>query len=123
MLDKFKWKFTGQNKMKVKIKAMGNSIPRVAASALHMEHESIMTQAKIFAPVLTGALESSGHVTLPTISGNSIISIGGFGGSAVAYAATVHETHRTKSKFYERALNAAVPGMANRLARIIKAII
>jgi hypothetical protein len=67
---------------------------QAGAAALRTEHELIMTQAKRNVPVDLGTLRASG-VVLPTVrEGNFLVSRGGFGGAARAYAVVVHEGRR-----------------------------
>ncbi len=61
------------------------------ASALYMEGERLMLQAKEQTPVLTGALRSSGMVEPPVWQQDVVQVSLGFGGPSIEYALIVHE--------------------------------
>jgi hypothetical protein len=122
---KFGASLTGDDRLNRKLGAMGMEANVAAAAALHLEHEQIMLVAKERTPVDTGNLKGTGHVSLPTIKGTTIVSVGGFGGPAAPYAVIVHERldvrHRVgQAKYYESALLEAVNGMEKRLGAKLK---
>lgn len=106
-------------------RAFAGDLRQAAASALRVEHELIMTDAKGYTPFDTGALRGSGHVQPTQIVGAELVSTGGFGGPAAPYAVIVHEDLAARhpvgqAKFYERALTEGSRGLAQRLAAGIR---
>ncbi len=93
------------------------SVEKLTGGALFLEAELIMGEAKEITPVDTGTLRSSGFVEKPkqTVSGFEVTL--GFGGPASPYAFTVHETHKTQSKYLEKPLNKAKQNMDKRIAK------
>lgn len=85
---------TGAAEVRQKILALAAAAPQRVADALGVEAELTMTEAKKLTPVVTGALRASGFVQTPTISDRTIEVVMGFGGSASAYALSVHENPR-----------------------------
>jgi len=117
----------GTPAMKQRLKNLSRATIQDAAIALNEEHELLMTVAKRRTPVMTGSLRASGHVQPVQITGHDVVSQGGFGGAAAPYALYVHENLNSRhpvgqAKFYESAFNEALRGMANRLAKHIKAM-
>ena len=112
----------GQQELIRKLQSLGRRVIPVVGKALNQEHEQIMTRAtdKDVVPVDTGALKNTGIVLPPKTVGTVVVSEGGFGGAAVDYAVIVHETHKTRSKFYERPLMEALNGMDTRLAATLR---
>lgn len=119
---------TGDRELIRRLRALGDRILPAAASALHQEHERIMTEAKTRTPVETGALRNSGRVSSPEIRGSVVISEGGFGDSAVKYAIHVHERLDLRhpvgqAKFYESVVLEAASGMEARLGQALRSAI
>lgn len=94
------------------------------AAFLRREHERVMTDAKRRTPVKHGTLRNSGTVLPTEVHGDQIVSRGGFGGAAKAYARVQHDnlwwnkkTGSLQSKrlrhtvgeafFYKRAIDSA----------------
>lgn len=75
---------------------------RRLAQGLVIEAESTIAVSTPDVPVDTGALRSSGHVQEPKWTGEGVSVAFGYGSASVSYAAIVHETHKSKSKFLER---------------------
>lgn len=124
----------------------GGEIKKRGEAALRAEAENIMTESKRQVPVDTGALRSTGHVEQPTRGGSRLSVILAYGGPAgaggavtpgyskktkrvaedpVGYAVYVHEdleAHHTvgKAKYLEDPVKAAIPGMTERLAAIMR---
>jgi hypothetical protein len=113
----------------------GVKAPSVLASALYVEAQEIMTEAKQAAPIDLGTLRASGHVNKPKVSKTGASVQLGFGGAAAAYALAVHEhpsEHSPPSwqsgvrfnqggpKYLERPVREAQKGFADRLARHMK---
>ncbi|CAB4190564.1 hypothetical protein UFOVP1196_71 [uncultured Caudovirales phage] len=118
-------KFTGVEQLKQKLARLAKKIPLETASALYMEAQVEMTEAKRRTPREFGPLRASGFVTLPTISGRNISVTLAFGGVAAGYAVYVHEivglNHPIgQDHFLSSTLNESVPYMAKRIARRIE---
>ena len=101
------------------------AVAKDCAAALYLEAELIMTDSKQnYVPVDTGNLKNSGVVLAPTITGNKVSVVLGYGGSAAPYAATVHEYPKAygqhKNKYLQRPINAAAKGMSSRIASTIR---
>lgn len=131
----------GVNEMITLIKRIGEKFPDRVASAIYVEAEIVMTEAKRRTPVAKngGTLRASGQVHDPERHGRSISVLMSFGGAADAYAIAVHEhlsehsppswiaaeeggmgvTWRvagTGPKYLEGPINEAMPTMASKLA-------
>ena len=115
--------------LKASAEAIVTKLARIAAEApqalgaeLYREGQDVIANALPITPILTGALRRSGHVDEPEMTGGGVSVTLGFGGDAAPYAVYVHENlvarHAppTQAKFLEDPLNAAVPGMADRIA-------
>lgn len=97
--------------------------------AIYDEAEGIIGLAKEkYVPVETGQLRASGHVNPPAQTADAVEVTFGFGNSAIAYAAIVHErVYRSdgvtpihhpvgQAKYLEQAALDALPGMPERIA-------
>lgn len=128
----------GVNDAVKRLNAIADRLPKDTAKAVRYEVEKIGTAADRIVPVDLGTLRASKTITGPTIKGNEIECIIGYGGAAAAYAVAVHETPSehdppswegtnvdfkvkgTGRKFLETPLRAALPGMPERIAERIK---
>ncbi len=82
-LELFMDKFSGQ---------IMNAAKHSVAAALYQFGEEIMADSKAVVPVDTGALMSTGKVTLPTEDGGGVIEVTvGYGDESAPYALYVHE--------------------------------
>lgn len=96
--------------------------------ALYEEANRIFNQSQALVPVDTGALRSSGHVTLPNQGPDGVEVTIGYGGAAAPYAVYVHERldlnhpNGGQAKFLEEPVNAAANGIAGRLADTLDTI-
>ena len=108
-----KWDaLSGRFEFLAKLKDLDEDVIAGTLAGLNLIHEEIMTVAKErcpVAPVRGGTLRSSGRVLPAYIEKGQIISRGGFGGAAEAYAVVQHERldykHTTgQAKFYESAM-------------------
>ena len=120
-----KARIRGSKALQRELKKRAREAPKALAGALFIEAERIMGKSKRLVPVDTGALRASGHVQLPKISGKKVRVVLGYGGAAAPYAVFVHERparHNapTQWKYLETPLNAAIPGMAGRIARRLR---
>lgn len=129
----------GAERMQKKIDALAAKFPERVEGALRIEAELVMTISKReFVPVDLGALKTSGHVLAPTRKGRMVEIILAYGGAAAGYALAVHE-HPSRSsppswegktinfspagrgpKYLELPLNAATPGMMDRISARVK---
>lgn len=112
----------GISDMRRKIEEAKQRLLNAAAGAAYLEGCNIMTLAKEYTPVDTGALKNSGFVTLPVIEKSEVTCEIGFGGPATSYALKVHETHRTMAKFLERAIDESKPTSASNMQAFAKQI-
>lgn len=128
--------------MLTNLRLLALKAPERIASAIYVEAQIIMTEAKRRCPVAPdgGTLRASGMVAVPVFSGKSISCTLSFGGAASAYAIAVHEhlsehsppswvaaemsgrgVHWTSAgtgpKFLEGPINEAKPELNRRLAR------
>lgn len=129
----------GVNDAVKKLNAIAKALPSETAQAVRYETEKIGTDAdRNYIPVDLGILRASKYIDGPTINGDTIECTIGYGGAASAYAVAVHENpgeHDPPSwegvevdfnpagrgpKYLERPLNAAMPGMSDRIAERIK---
>jgi len=104
-------------KLTEKLINLSVSFPYAFRAALFEEATIILAHAKAYAPYKTGQLYRSGRAYTssdkdPKINVQFL----------APYALAVHERHRTKGKFLERAVNEALGGMARRIAKRIAEI-
>ena len=125
---------TGFREMARALDALAAQIPGEVGNAVRAEAEIEMTEAKQRTPLLTGALQASGHVTGPEQDGRDQVIRMGFGGPAgsgnhggesnnvdVGYAVWVHENMealhpRGQAKFLESVLLESAPYLLERVA-------
>jgi len=81
----------GTAELQAVLMKLGAEAPKAAGSALVLEAERIMVQAKALAPVDMAALRTSGHVQPPKVTATNATVTLGFGGAAAPYALYVHE--------------------------------
>lgn len=133
----------GAAQMIAKLKQIAAKFPDHVASAIYLEAQIIMTEAKRRCPVARdgGTLRASGTVGFPVRGPGRKISVEmGFGGAAEAYAVAVHEhpsdysppswvnhpydinwtSVGTGPKFLENPINEAFPMLARRVAERVK---
>ena len=122
-----------------KVNAIAHKLRIDTAKAVRYEVEKIGTDAdRNYVPVDLGTLRASKYIEGPDINSDNIEVTIGYGGAASAYAAAVHENpsqHDPPSwegvtvefhprgrgrKYLEQPLNAAMPGMPDRIAERIK---
>jgi len=117
----------GTREVVAALERLGVRAKSLIAAAIYQEAELIMGDSKEnYVPVDTGALKGSGHVQLPSIVGNEITVMMGFGGPAVDYAIHVHENlhvrHRVgQAKYLETPALIASRDMGDRLAERLRA--
>lgn len=118
----FKASFEGEAAMKAKLRAVaGDKGMRKEARGAALEVGGVILgvmQAET--PVKSGKLRGSEKIKVMVSSKKEDIRISLLaGGPDAPYARIVHETHKTKSKFMERPLLAAVPTAARDIAEKI----
>ncbi len=126
----------GAASMRRRLEAIGRRFPQQVERALREEAEEVMTKSKEhFVPIDLGNLKSSGHVDPVKRRGAAISVQLNYGGPAAAYALAVHEHPSAHSpptwegktifeagpggrgtKYLERPMMQAIPGMDRRLA-------
>lgn len=104
----------------------GDLADEALASAMVIEQEAVISEAKARTPVDTGVLRASGTVLQPEISKNRIEVTAGFGGAAQGYAVVVHEkqgVHHNvgQAKFLESAFLERASKIPANLARRVDA--
>ncbi len=84
----------GASEMIATLKKIADRFPDRVAAALYQIAQQILTEAKRRCPVASdgGTLRASGMVSDPVRIGRKISVVISFGGGAIAYAITVHET-------------------------------
>ena len=105
---------TGLTEALTMLGKLGEGLLIEISETVNEEHEKIMLLAKERTPVDTGALKASGHVIPAKISGDTVQSVGQFGGELAPYALIVHEDltkHHPvgRAKFYESAMQEKSP--------------
>lgn len=116
----------GLEAMKVALQKTTERSINAARAAVYLEMNNIMADALPSTPKDTGALRSSGYVTLPE---STPMVEGGFGGPAADYAVTVHEdlspknwtTDGTGPKYLEHAIDQRRGGMEQNLGALYQA--
>lgn len=125
MADQFSVNLDGLDKLiKTLEKRFGpRPVRKALTRSLVEEAEDLIGAAKLVVPVDTGNLRDTGIVLPPKLNGGIECGFGGTAkgsGAEVGYALTVHETHKTKSKYLERPFNQMLKGFEDRVARSLK---
>lgn len=123
----------GVAEMRAKLRQIANKFPDRVASAIYMEAQIEMTEAKRRTPVDVnyahgripphpGQLRASGLVARPVREGRNISVTMSFGGAAQDYAIHVHENPDAlhpvgQWKYLESVLDESQPHMAARISR------
>lgn len=121
------FKLLGLERFKLATRKKGKAIIRGLERGLVKEAEGVMTISKqAYVPVEFGTLKNSGFVDKPKRRGRRVVIELGFGGPAAPYAIFVHEDllafHTVgEAKYLEKPLRRARRGMAERLAKEIRA--
>lgn len=135
----FSVKFEGLEKALNQLKTFTDKVIPALESALFVEGEQTITEAKMLTPVDDGILINSGFVQLPEREGDNVFVEIGFGGPAgtgnhggetnskdVGYAIIQHEDltffHTVgQAKYLEVPLNKRKVGYSERIAKRIRA--
>lgn len=121
------FKLLGLERFKRSSRQKGEAILRGLERGLVKEAEGVMTISKqAYVPVDFGILKGSGFVDKPTRRGRRVVIELGFGGPAAPYAVYVHEDltafHTVgEAKYLQKPLRSAKRGMAERLAKEVRA--
>lgn len=122
----------GMQKLERIVATGGDRAIKALAKGLYVEATHTFNESQNLVPVDTSALKGSGHVTLPTITSESVEVTIAYGGPATSYALFVHERiyapsgkkvyHRppTRAKFLETPAKRRTKGMATRLGVYIR---
>lgn len=93
---------------------LSSSLPETFRVALYEEALLVLGKAQVYVPIKTGRLFRSGRAYWPSRRDPRInVQF------LAPYALAVHERHKTRGKYLERAVNEQLPGMARRIARRI----
>lgn len=118
-----------------KILAKAGNAPQAAGRALYEEANVIFNKSQRLVPVVTGALAGSGRVTVPSVNAAGVEVTIGYGGAAAKYAIYVHErldlNHKypgaknaqAQAKFLEQPVLEGAPGIGERLADRVEALL
>lgn len=117
---------TGVTELLRALDRAGDLASKALESAMFLEQEAVMSEAKARTPVDTGTLRASGTVLPPKVKGSRIEVDAGFGGAAQDYAIPVHErlgVHHPvgQAKFLESAFLERAPKIPANLARRVEA--
>lgn len=110
---RFGLEFRGQGQIARRLPATWDVFSRAAGKSLLQEGQSILSYARLLAPIRTGALRRSGYAIKVPLAGRNHTVVVGF---RVPYAQIVHETHPTRAKFLEEAFRLFQRGMLARIA-------
>ena len=125
----FEVEWTGADEYLQALQSAGDNVLQVLIQALYAEANDIMLASQELVPVDTGVLKTSGEVLDPTVSGNTVEVVMGYGGAASAYALRQHEelsySHKDgkQAKYLEQPAREAMPNLEQSLADRIEGII
>lgn len=94
MANRLVFEVQGIRELRERFAAAAREGPQVAAQALLVWAEEVMTDAKELVPVRDGILRASGFVDLPAVTPDQVSVTFGFGGPSAPYALAVHENPR-----------------------------
>lgn len=103
---------------------IGREVVSQVNKTIAEEVEQLLIEAKELAPVETGRLRDSGRLVKRKGPSGVMYEIvfGGVTrkGKFVDYAVAVHELHRTKSQYLQKAVAKRVPGLPDKIAKKVK---
>lgn len=109
--------FKGQGAISRRLPGTWEKLSEAAGRSLYQEGKAVLQLARLLAPIRTGALRRSGYATrVPLAKGGHTVIVG----FRIRYAAIVHETHPTRSKFLEQAYRMLAEGMKQRMEAQIR---
>lgn len=117
-----KFRIDGVKEVQAKLRVVEKDTRVRIIKAIKEEGNKIIARAKELTPVDTGRLQESGRLlTFGTVTSKNPQLFLVFGGKKmrgifVDYAGFVHETHKSMSKFLDKAIKEAAPGFATRIA-------
>lgn len=109
--------FRGQGQVARRLPATWQKYSDLAGKSLYEEGQAVLQLARLLAPIRTGALRRSGYCTPVKLANGGTTVLVGF---RINYAAIVHETHPTRSKFLEQAYRMLAVGMKQRMEASIR---
>ena len=122
---------TGLSKL-IKITNTGAEVAKQAiAKGLYLEAQMAFNESQTLVPIDTGILRSSGHITSPVVTPESVEITIAYGGPATDYAYIVHERiyapsgkkvyHKppTRAKYLETPVKRRSKGMGKRLTEFV----
>lgn len=117
---------TGVNQLRRALDMAGPLATKALESAMVLEQEAVISEAKARTPVDTGVLRASGTVLPPEVRGTEVSVTAGFGGAAAGYAVIVHErlgVHHPvgQAKFLESSFLERAPRIPANLAKRVEA--
>lgn len=125
----FKVEWEGADEYLQALQSAGDNVLQVLIQALYAEANDIMLQSQELVPVDTGVLKTSGTVLPPTIMGNVVEVVLGYGGAASAYALRQHEdlsynhAEGKQAKYLEQPAREAMESLEQSLADRMEGII
>lgn len=95
----FNLSIEGLDRLNTQLDEMIAKIRKGAEKGVYRHGSSVLAKADERVPVDTGALKSTGKVTLPEWSGDSVGVTVGYGDESVSYALAVHENMNPNVKW------------------------
>lgn len=123
---------TGLGQLSKIVQNGGDKALHAIANGLYLEAQMAFNESQNLVPIDTGILKSSGHITSPKMTPESVEITIAYGGPATDYAFIVHERiyapsgkkvyHKppTRAKYLETPVKRRSKGMSQRLAQFIK---
>lgn len=123
---------TGLDKLNKIVQQGGDKALKAIEQGLYLEAQMAFNESQTLVPIDTGILRSSGHITSPKTTPESVEITIAYGGPANSYAFIVHERiyapsgkkvyHRppTRAKYLEVPVKRRSRGMSKRLSLYIK---
>lgn len=123
---------TGLNKLSRIVQQGGDRALKAIGQGLYLEAQMAFNESQTLVPIDTGILKSSGHITSPKMSADSIEITIAYGGPANSYAFIVHERiyapsgkkvyHKppTRAKYLETPVKRRTKGMSQRLSAYVQ---
>lgn len=108
------FKLVGLDKVQKNMKKLVRKVHEEGERALEVEAQKVLDKAKQLAPVKTGRLRDSGRIEKADSKTGPAFRLR-FGDEDVPYAAVVHETHKTRRKFLQRAVLESGPETIRKL--------
>jgi hypothetical protein len=122
---------TGLSKLRRVTEQGGEKAKQAIAQGLYLEAQMAFNESQTLVPIDTGILRSSGHITSPVVTPDSVEITIAYGGPATDYAYIVHERiyapsgkkvyHKppTRAKYLETPVKRRSKGMGKRLTAFV----